>query len=39
LDPGNRKALARLGKIFEAESDFENAMATYKAALEKQPNY
>jgi len=33
LSPGNRRALARLGKIYEAESDFENAMNTYKAGL------
>jgi hypothetical protein len=32
--------LARLGKIYESiENDFDNAMATYRAALEAQENY
>lgn len=39
LSPGNRKALARLGKIYEAESDFQNAMLTYKTGLQRQVNY
>jgi Tfp pilus assembly protein PilF len=37
IEPTNRRALARLAKIYEStENDFENAMATYKTALEAQ---
>ena len=40
LEPENRKALARLGKIYESvENDFEKAMAIYRTALQSQENY
>ncbi len=40
IDPHNRKALARLGKIYESvENDFDQAMAIYRTALESQENY
>ena len=38
-DPENRLALARLGKIYESENDYENAMVIYKKSLEVQPSY
>lgn len=40
MEPCNRKALARLGKIYESvECDFESAMKTYQTALDSQENY
>jgi Flp pilus assembly protein TadD len=37
IEPHNRKALARLGKIYESiENDFESAMNAYQTALETQ---
>lgn len=40
MEPYNRKALARLGKIYESvEGDFESAMKTYQTALDSQENY